>query len=706
MRGGMRKSGSARWVAVLLASTALSLGVAGAGVAAPAAATPGAVAPATATPAGTVTAAAGASPAASAPATAQPYSWSATKSADGGITLSGEIPNEDERQVLLDNIGNLTADKMVTASGEPDGFIANASAALDVLDDLDSGSVSYDGTTWRVVGKASSAEQAKTVRQTFDSSALAAAGASYDVSAPAKPVVAPDVTEAPAPSAVAVPAAVSPDYAWSVEKGRNGLITFNGTVPTDKLKRFLLTEAGAKALDNSTIVAGAPADFNGGALNGLRALEKLRSGRLSFADGRWSLSGIAATTDGPAAVRTALAEIDTSKWQFDIKIAPAAKAGTEPAAAAANSSAAETNVPGSAAAAPPAPKTAAPAVATSAPPVPAVTSTTEAASSAASAAPAASGSEAASSSSAEPAAAPPTVSTPTKSEPPAAASASAPAEPSAAPAPPPTAPAESAPAAPPGVAPETEAPPPVKPEAAAPAYTFTAVKGADGSTTMTGNAPSDRAKSYLGVVASEVNTDGLAVSANAPANFMADALKGLDALSDLETGTLKFDGKAWALTGKATTPAGQAAASAIVAGLPDAASWTTDIKGPPPLALCKQSLEAFNALNQITFVSGTKLASGSSEALDTLATDLAVCPQARVDVEGNTDSDGDANANMALSVARAEAVVAELVKRGVDPTRLYAIGYGETLPLVPNTTAKNKALNRRVAVEVEAPKGK
>jgi outer membrane protein OmpA-like peptidoglycan-associated protein len=248
---------------------------------------------------------------------------------------------------------------------------------------------------------------------------------------------------------------------------------------------------------------------------------------------------------------------------------------------------------------------------------------------------------------------------------------------------------------------------PGKPEtpAAPPAYVFTAVKAADGSTTMTGNAPSANAKRYLGVVASDVNTDGLAVAANAPASFMADALKGLDALSDLETGTLKFDGKAWSLAGKATTPANQAAASAIIAGLPDAASWTTDIQGPPPLALCKQSLAAFNALNQITFVSGTKLTSGSSAALDTLAADLKVCPKARVDVEGNTDSDGDANLNMALSVARAEAVAAELVKRGIDPERLYAIGYGETLPLVPNTTAKNKALNRRVAVEVEAPDG-
>jgi outer membrane protein OmpA-like peptidoglycan-associated protein len=86
--------------------------------------------------------------------------------------------------------------------------------------------------------------------------------------------------------------------------------------------------------------------------------------------------------------------------------------------------------------------------------------------------------------------------------------------------------------------------------------------------------------------------------------------------------------------------------------------------------------------------------------LDSLAADLAICPETRVDVEGNTDSDGEANANMALSVARAEAVVDALTKRGVKPERLYAVGYGETLPLVPNTTKANKAKNRRIEFKI------
>ena len=48
-------------------------------------------------------------------------------------------------------------------------------------------------------------------------------------------------------------------------------------------------------------------------------------------------------------------------------------------------------------------------------------------------------------------------------------------------------------------------------------------------------------------------------------------------------------------------------------------------------------------------------------------------------------------------------VRAGAVKRGVAPSRLYAIGYGETVPLVPNTTKANKAKNRRIEIKLEDP---
>ena len=145
MRGGMRNGIGAGLVAALLASTAI-------GVAGPA--------PAIAAPA----AAPAATSSAAAPKAALPYLWSASKFAGGGISLSGFVPNEDERQVLLDGIGNLIADKMVVAGGEPDGFAADAAASLDVLDDLDTGKVSFDGTTWRVEGAVGSAEKAAVQR--------------------------------------------------------------------------------------------------------------------------------------------------------------------------------------------------------------------------------------------------------------------------------------------------------------------------------------------------------------------------------------------------------------------------------------------------------------------------------------------------------------------------------------------------------------
>lgn len=75
---------------------------------------------------------------------------------------------------------------------------------------------------------------------------------------------------------------------------------------------------------------------------------------------------------------------------------------------------------------------------------------------------------------------------------------------------------------------------------------------------------------------------------------------------------------------------------------------------------------------------------------------LAANPRITLEVQGHTDNVGAAAHNQKLSQQRADAVKAYLVKRGTPDARLVSKGYGMTQPLVPNNSASNKALNRRV----------
>jgi len=74
-------------------------------------------------------------------------------------------------------------------------------------------------------------------------------------------------------------------------------------------------------------------------------------------------------------------------------------------------------------------------------------------------------------------------------------------------------------------------------------------------------------------------------------------------------------------------------------------------------------------------------------------------------VAGHTDNIpmrwGRYRSNWALSTARAVAVVRLMIKSGMPGSQLSAAGYGQFSPVKPNTTATNKAENRRIEIVLQ-----
>ena len=75
-------------------------------------------------------------------------------------------------------------------------------------------------------------------------------------------------------------------------------------------------------------------------------------------------------------------------------------------------------------------------------------------------------------------------------------------------------------------------------------------------------------------------------------------------------------------------------------------------------------------------------------------------PQMVVEIRGHTDSEGTDAYNENLSMRRALAVKNFFVQAGISPSRIQAKGFGETRPLMDNTSDIGRAFNRRVEIYI------
>jgi OmpA-OmpF porin, OOP family len=95
------------------------------------------------------------------------------------------------------------------------------------------------------------------------------------------------------------------------------------------------------------------------------------------------------------------------------------------------------------------------------------------------------------------------------------------------------------------------------------------------------------------------------------------------------------------------------------------------------------------------------LGARSFEALDLVALAIKAHPEIkRIEVAGHTDNVGPREINLEYSRKRAEAVVAYLVSKGVEPARLVSNGYGPDKPVASNDTEQGRAENRRVQFNI------
>lgn len=241
---------------------------------------------------------------------------------------------------------------------------------------------------------------------------------------------------------------------------------------------------------------------------------------------------------------------------------------------------------------------------------------------------------------------------------------------------------------------------------------FTARLAEDGQVQLRGRLTDDLLKSAVDSYAkarfgaSKVYT-ATRFDPDLPDGWPVRVLAGLEALSELHDGTLTVRADTVEVAGVTGKPNGRARVAQILSdklgqGKPFKVSVRYDEAFDPFAALpspqeCADNLNAVVTRTKISFAPGSAEIAGEAGAtMDELAKILQNCPALKLEIAGHTDAQGSTEGNLALSQARAEAVLLSLQGRRAPVSGIVAKGYGEGVPVADNGSAEGREANRRI----------
>jgi OOP family OmpA-OmpF porin len=194
---------------------------------------------------------------------------------------------------------------------------------------------------------------------------------------------------------------------------------------------------------------------------------------------------------------------------------------------------------------------------------------------------------------------------------------------------------------------------------------------------------------------------------NVPDGWPVRVIAGLDSLAELSQGTLLVRPDLVEVKGVTGSTLARAKISQILSDqLGKGQTFRVSVqydKALDPLASlptqaeCNDNAQAVLAANKISFPPGSAAIDGeASKIIALIAKALDKCGPIKFKIAGHTDAQGSEGGNLALSQARAKAVLVALQGRQVDVSGMVAEGYGEGTPIADNGTEEGREANRRI----------